>query len=460
MEAAYKKDRQMSLSERLSKTLDYLGYNKEMVKYRRETFRELNEIYHQEHEKYQNCSIGKVVGSKGEGLTKTCESDTDTICLHPWSVCVELTPDTEYTFPDSTDIFAVQYTRPGYCVLALISPSTKYYGHALFEKNGYSYLSSSGVKSRVISTVGVTNENVISRKLCGPSLSSTSIYKQDNDWVPTIRCMCPNILHAWMIRPRENDWPPMKVRDKISKMEGNVVPKASENSEPQNLEWRFCFNEIEIKLIEALNDTQTKLLKLLKLIKSDYLSDRGYQVTSYMMKNVVFWLAEKYPQSMFRADTTFPWLIKALRFLKRALKHNQLSYYMIPDRNLLQEKNLSAKERSSLVGEINMLLKSGQKLLFKVNKILSVMFLSSQELLAYQIRCSEIEIVESRLRIFSSKCTSLRGMTIKDTCKEEEYQQLVKYIIYLIDEHDWPVNIQAELSKCGSCWSCVRVILR
>lgn len=71
-------------------------------------------------------------------------------------------------------------------------------------------------------------------------------------------------------------------------MEGNVVATAGKDSRLEDSEWRYCFNEIEILLENNLNDTQMKLYKVLKMIKTDMLERSQKTVTSYMIKNIVF----------------------------------------------------------------------------------------------------------------------------------------------------------------------------
>lgn len=62
--------------------------------------------------------------------------------------------------------------------------------------------------------------------------------------------------------------------------------------------------------------------------------ETGFSVTSFMMKNIVFWLAEKNPQSQFRPKPLMFWIRKALEELKAAAIQGHLPYYMIPERNL------------------------------------------------------------------------------------------------------------------------------
>ena len=52
-------------------------------------------------------------------------------------------------------------------------------------------------------------------------------------------------------------------------MNGNLVSTGMLDSETNQLEWRYCFNEGESLIVESLNDTQIKLYTMLKLINRD-----------------------------------------------------------------------------------------------------------------------------------------------------------------------------------------------
>ena len=53
-------------------------------------------------------------------------------------------------------------------------------------------------------------------------------------------------------------------------MNGNLVATDMHNSETEDMEWRYCFNEIELLIFGILNDTQVKLYNMLKLLPKTY----------------------------------------------------------------------------------------------------------------------------------------------------------------------------------------------
>ena len=105
--------------------------------------------------------------------------------------------------------------------------------------------------------------------------------------------------------------------DNHTHMNGNLVPTGMDDSETEHLEWRYCFNEIESLIVGSLNDTQVKLYKLLNIINNDILKHHCYSVSSFILKNIVLWLAETYNQQLFRPETLFTWMMRSLRLLSK-----------------------------------------------------------------------------------------------------------------------------------------------
>ena len=95
----------------------------------------------------------------------------------------------------------------------------------------------------------------------------------------------------------------------------------------------------EIALMESLNDTQSKLYRLLKLLVKSTVDKRFPDIlTSYCLKNVVFWIWEENPQQMFDNGSLLELLEICLQFIRNSIKNEQLSMYFMPERNLLEGK--------------------------------------------------------------------------------------------------------------------------
>lgn len=136
------------------------------------------------------------------------------------------------------------------------------------------------------------------------------------------------------------------------------------------MEWRLNFNQGELKLMNSLNDTQTKLYIVLKMLRKDFLAPDTNIITSYMMKNIAFWLCELNPTSQFSPDRLIHWVLQGLRMLRRSIKMGYLPYYMIPARNLLSEKaGLTSGHKNELMYKISCLLRKGPLMVFVCRKL-------------------------------------------------------------------------------------------
>ena len=81
-----------------------------------------------------------------------------------------------------------------------------------------------------------------------------------------------------------------------------------------------------------------KVYILLKIIAKHLLKPICDHMTSFIMKNVSFWLAEMKPVEEFNPDLLIDRLMDALTILRESIQAKQLKYYMIPERNLFTGK--------------------------------------------------------------------------------------------------------------------------
>lgn len=350
------------------------------------------------------------VGSTGEGISKYTESDTDVIFLTSNILCVEDSSSAKLV-SEQTTVFAIRNTNPGYCQLELLSQGTINYDEivdSLVPYNGSQYLSSEILsKSLEMQVPGCRNSTT------GPAMTASLDYELSVDHVYSLPTDCHDILQKWLTRPRKYDWPPVNIRQAIHNMKGNLVATGMKNSETKHLEWRFCFNELELLLVDSLNDTQIKLYKMLKIVNTDILKPCSYNVSSYIIKNIVFWLAETYPESMFQPKDLFSWVLKGLLLLKRAMRLNYIPYYMIPGRNLLKEK-IRSMERKPLYDKLSFLVRSGPEILYQCKAICDTMRMIPRELALFQEKNNELEMLyllrRKRLAMFLLQNVSFESM--------------------------------------------------
>lgn len=407
--------------------MDHLGYSLDIIRRRRILFHDFN------FNLFDNCTI---VGSKGEGIARFLESDRDFIidctefyCSEDSSEfnCTEDSSPKDYRFE-----FRLSKTHAGYGSLVLkaeneftdVYPLKK--GDMLSQR-----LFQELFKDKYLTKLPTDWE------LSGPAFSF-SVEGLKYDYVGTISFYCPELIKEWTARQRDHKWPPKNITQKISKMDGNLVAIGckSDDCEFTSQEWRICFNEIEALLVSNLNETQTKLYQILKMIKTDHLATSGFRVTSFMLKNIIFWLAEKHPQSHFKPNTLLFWVRKALEELKTAATKGFLPYYMIPERNILAEK-ITPEENQRLVQDLDILILKEHCGLDECRIFKELEKIPRSELSIYEEKRNMLEVlVLSRHNRFAELSVSHKDPATDSDIDEMENR------IEDIKASDWPYDVQ------------------
>lgn len=449
-------EKQEVLSIRLCEVLDSLGYNKSMAEIRRHAHRQINAVVNSIVKNGKSCAVG----SLGEGLSKFYESDIDELFLLPNILCFadnkELT--LEHYLDENTTLFGIRNILRGHCTLELLRMGKNIDEDIL--SSIVLFQDKFSLSSRILVNRKLIDFAEFGVRMQGPSTTNDPWDKEyfeglyPFDHVITLSARCQGILLEWYRRKRLHDWPSASLQDAVVRMDANLVATGPAN----RVGWRFCFNDIESLLIESLNDTQTKIYKMLKMINNDILKVRGHNITSYMLKNIVFWLAEVYPQSEFRPETLFKWIQKSLRILQRAATMNNIPYYMIPDRNLFKEK-VKAHETRELIKDLTSLIEIGPKILVQCKKVSETMRMVSQpDLASFLERNREFEV--SFFKAYIQFISSNNGEgSDKDTDHKERVRKLMGVMALSIRSTGWPPHIQCQLNKCLYLGDACRVLL-
>lgn len=320
--------------------LNKLGYSNEAVQERRKLFKMMGKILTGQN----RLEHIYVAGSKGEGLTRIRESDLDILSINYRIQCSEsrykIVKHLDYEIPWDFTLIS-SHCAPGYTFLFLSRQGSSNGIHKLLVPvgNGQLCLSSSLWLDDLEEMFHKPVPGVASLLKVKPRQGPSIPYEQHGginfDRVSAIFCLCPTILHEWLVRPRRHDWPSWELRVEVILMGANLSPVGCKKNDLQSLDWRTCFNLGEMRLVQSLNETQTKLYILLKMLLKDIIKPENKEITSFMMKNLVFWLCERYPKTEFSLEKLMYWVRRALRMLQESIEVNFLPYYMIPGRNLL-----------------------------------------------------------------------------------------------------------------------------
>ncbi|XP_052259552.1 uncharacterized protein LOC127863907 [Dreissena polymorpha] len=371
--------------------LSWLGYGQEIIQARRDAYREYSKLLTA---RFCGKATYIMTGSKGEGLSSYLESDRDQMIVNNRVFCLE--DDVKsIAFPGEITVLRSLSRRSyhGHCRLLLerLGATIHRHVHGAFCDDGYGLeLLSSDLYVNNWSNEDLT-EGEVQHERAGPSIPSTMHGHMHSDYVHALHYYCPNILSKWAARPRH--WPPPEVVQRVVSLGAFLTPVGFKGSEYQHVEWRVCFNAGEIELISNLNDTQTKLYVLLKMIKNDVLHPRKKEVSSYTLKNIVLWMAENNSQASFHKKSILQWLHEALDALRVALITLELPYYMIPERNLMATSGLDEEQQRTWISTITDMLNEGPKMILRLPKIRQCIVAHPEPLRWYSGRRIELELL-------------------------------------------------------------------
>ncbi|KAH3718694.1 hypothetical protein DPMN_061500 [Dreissena polymorpha] len=356
-------------SRHLFKLLDYVGYSHDIIAERRRVSHGIDAMIN-------NARKDKIVrvtaGSKSEGLASCFESDYDYINIYQTIVCKF--GNVTNTIPVYTAEFCMlgEACHPGHYTLKLLRRSLnfpKIIEASLVTYHGEIFISSDLFAKqfeRTVSFDSVGGWNKGTRT--GPAVpSNRGLYRRDD--VNAFRCVVQKeVLADWAERERPFGWPCADVINDVKNLDAQLVPAGCKGSSNRDMEWRICFIYAELKLIEHLNECQYKLYVLLKNINKAVLHPICSDMSSFIMKNVAFWIVESHCQKIFHEKNLMHVLQIALKFLKTAFINNNLPYYMINGRNLLIGRT-TENERSGLISKLEGLITEDGRIIYRLPKL-------------------------------------------------------------------------------------------
>ena len=156
----------------------------------------------------------------------------------------------------------------------------------------------------------------------------TSVFKYPDD--------CPEPAMEWLVRPRPSSWPSPELVQEIFESGCHLAPvgrgklledpvdafrymRNPAEASPENCsvhrtgtnngnkwvmdetEWRVSFPSAENKLGEMVSPVQRHILVLLKMIKKFYFPE---VISTYYLKNLLFWECEKKDEAFWREDNS------------------------------------------------------------------------------------------------------------------------------------------------------------
>lgn len=389
-----------NLSRILSRTLDQIGYNSEIIEFRRSYWSWLEKL----------CTSKEVfghrfvyLGSKAEGISALFQSDIDQMRIINGIVCSENaqsgSKDAALHLETNTSLTPSGYTtlRLNYLQNDTIFSESSHFQAACLSMcktdSGEIYAFSSLFLSALENTHNFQSSPKYFRfDFQGPAIPNSNGYLIHDD-VCALSCKNVKILNSFKTRRRNKGWPSNDILQLGLTDDCQLVPVGCKGSSSKGIEWRFCFIETELKLTYSFNETQLKLYIVLKLIAQNILKNVTKEISSYIMKNVSYWMSERLDSNLFRDDKLFSLIIIGLKFLRFCIRSYNLPYYMIPERNLLYER-LDPNTRQKLSLLLSTLIQEGPAFLFRIPKLdsgMTTLYQSPSALSVYSNKRNEIE---------------------------------------------------------------------
>ena len=388
-----KLSKRSAMSVLLSNAMDFMGYDKEMIRCRQNTYRTLDKISNINN-KDGPCSRF-TTGGKSEGIARYFEL----YFLH--TVRNVICTDEPALFEDANHItlFKVENTDtpPGYVKLRLLKHNGDCLNEEIYDSlfenpYGEKYISSikfiENIKESTIWLPGFTKQ-----AKSGPSSPVSNGYLSI-DRVVSLSCILRK-EYAKFNRLELLRW-----RDIIDTVTSrgvgfkvHAVPVGNKLSTDKYLEWRLSYTEAEITLIKNLNMTNLKVYILLKLMARTIFKPICNEMTSYLMKNVILWTSSRHSHTLGRTTNILDILQCCLDFLRKSLQANCLPSFMIPKRNLLCGR-VGFHENRKMISILTNMLNSGPSMIFccaKVKIAIHALIKVPQAFKAYSVYRNEIE---------------------------------------------------------------------
>lgn len=289
---------------------------------------------------------------------------------------------------------------------------------------------------------------------------STGVFKYPQPW--------PEPAMEWLVRHRTGPWPTPDLIQEVFESGCHIAPvrrgkrhqepidpykyhrdpimascQGSHDHDSQDVssmdatEWRLSFSVAENKLGQSVTPVQRHIIVLLKMLKKLYFPG---VISSYHLKNLLFWEIEKNKESFWKEDNSAKCLGHMLDRLERCLKDGCLPHYIVPESNLLEyEESCKLAEAVKVVCDVRRDIFSDTINMFR--RIISLTYVSPFYLqnLDWESLFSKIDDVTlplngvkhltcSLLELFISKCTSVIEGLLHSIVTEDLQDDVKKYM--------------------------------
>lgn len=149
----------------------------------------------------------------------------------------------------------------------------------------------------------------------------------------------------------ERLWPSPLVIEKIKKLNCHVVSVGGSDQHVPgySLNWRLSYTLWERELVFSFHDAQFFCFLYMKILNRKKLNEICHDVSSFHIKNVVFWESLECSQDLFQFENLRILIKQCLVRLQTAVKEKSLSHFIDKDRNLFETKFQVENDRQNLI---------------------------------------------------------------------------------------------------------------
>ena len=161
----------------------------------------------------------------------------------------------------------------------------------------------------------------------------------------------PSEAVGWINRHRCHQWPTREMVGKITRYGYILAPVGQKEAteEERALQFRISFNMAEKLLVKTLNETQIQVYALLKMTKNILKEVSGKTITSYIMKNVIFWSVELTDWKEWCAANLIPLFMQCICRLRLWVSGRFMPNYFIGERNMFLLSELTPETTNKIV---------------------------------------------------------------------------------------------------------------
>ena len=216
--------------------------------------------------------------------------------------------------------------------------------------------------------------------------------------------------HKWIKRPNSS-WPSSEIKSKIIDHGILFVPIGCKGSKNEDIEWRFSFSVGEKLLIYSFTHVQLICYALMKILLKDVIDsddDCKGLLCSYYIKNIIFWVSEELPLSIWRPENLISCFMKCFERLLYCVEYSMCPHYFIPGINMFENK-IEGNEQQVLLGRLNILYRYGWRCILLSEQLSKYRVISNNRLSASNDR---IEYIKSILCTNTVRISMAKGQNV------------------------------------------------